>query len=68
MATSTTPAPEQGIWNQQKTRLKLKFPTLTDADLDYQEGQKDVMFSRLQAKLGKTRSEIDAVILSRIIY
>jgi uncharacterized protein YjbJ (UPF0337 family) len=59
--TSTTPAPVKGNWNEQKGKLKAKFPTLTDSDLQYENGKKDEMLSRVQTKLGKTKEELDTV-------
>ncbi|HYV95173.1 MAG TPA: general stress protein CsbD [Chitinophagales bacterium] len=64
---STTPttgnsSPEKGNWNYQKSKLKEQFPTLTDSDLQYEEGKKDFMFTRLQTKLGITRTELDTII------
>ena len=61
--TTATPAtPTKGNWNEQKTKLKAKFPILTDADLRYEEGKKDVMFTNLQTKLGKTKEELQTII------
>ncbi len=52
-----------GNWNEQKTKLKAKFPNLTEADLHYENGKQDEMFTRIQEKLGKTRNEL-AIIVS----
>jgi uncharacterized protein YjbJ (UPF0337 family) len=60
--TTATPTPIQGTWNVQKSKLKEKFPTLTDSDLRYENGKKDEMFTSLQTKLGKTREELNAII------
>ncbi len=38
-------------WNEQKTKLKKKFPSLTDTDLRYKEGKKSEMFESLRIKL-----------------
>jgi len=64
MSTTTTPTSGTGNWNEQKSKLRAKFPTLTDADLHYEAGNRDVMFTKLQNKLGKTREELDTVMLS----
>lgn len=37
---NTTSIPLEGNWNEQKSKLKAKFSTLTDADLRYEEGEK----------------------------
>lgn len=54
--------PVQGNWEEQKIKLKTKFPTLTDADLHFENGKRDDMFQNLQTKLGKTRKELDETI------
>lgn len=58
-STNTTPATAKGSWTEQKEKLKAKFPTLTDADLKYENGKKDEMLTRIQTKLGKTKDELD---------
>ena len=47
-----------GNWDKQKGKLKHKFPVLTDADLQFEPGKKDDMFTRLQVTLGKTKGEM----------
>jgi len=49
-------------WVEQKEKLKAQFSNLTDEDLDYEEGKRDEMLSRVQAKLGKTPEELTAII------
>ncbi|MBL0340127.1 MAG: general stress protein CsbD [Bacteroidetes bacterium] len=56
------PTPEQAIWNNQKSQLKKEFPYLTDEDLQFAEGKKDIMFNNLQIILGKTKSELEQII------
>lgn len=41
--------------------LKWKFPSLCDADLVYDEGQRETMLNKLMVKLNKSRSELDAL-------
>lgn len=53
--------PVTGNWNEQKNRLKSKYPTLTDSDLRYEDGKKEEMLTKLQKKLGKTKEEIQTV-------
>jgi len=48
----------KGNWNEQKGKLKQKFGFLTDDDLMFAEGKKDVMLGKLQIKLGKTKDEL----------
>lgn len=55
-------APVLVSWNDQKEKLKTKFSTLTDEDLDYEEGKRDEMLNRVQIKLGKTKDELTATI------
>ena len=52
----------KGNWNEEKGKLKQKFASLTDNDLMFEEGKKDEMFGRLQAKLGKTKEELHKLI------
>jgi uncharacterized protein YjbJ (UPF0337 family) len=51
-----------GGWEQQKDKLKQKFAWLTDNDLLFSEGNKEAMFGRLEAKLGKTKEELHKII------
>jgi uncharacterized protein YjbJ (UPF0337 family) len=59
---NSTPIPQTGNWAAQKTKLKAEFPILTDADLQYEEGKKEEMLSRVQEKIGKTKDELAALI------
>jgi len=52
----------QGNWNEQKGKLKKTFAILTDNDLMFDEGKKDVMLGKLQIKLGKTKEELHKLI------
>jgi uncharacterized protein YjbJ (UPF0337 family) len=56
-----TPNSLKGNWNEQKGKLKAKFPILTDADLQYENGKKDEMLTKVQKKLGKTKEELYTV-------
>jgi uncharacterized protein YjbJ (UPF0337 family) len=58
---TTTPTPVKGNWSEQKSKLKAQFPTLTDADLQYENGKKDEMLTNVQTKLGKTKEELDTI-------
>jgi uncharacterized protein YjbJ (UPF0337 family) len=53
--------PAAGKWNEQKAKLKAKFPTLTDSDLQFEEGKKDAMLTKVQTKLGKTNGELNKI-------
>ncbi len=48
----------KGNWNELKGKLKQKFAILTDNDLLLVDGKEDELLGRLQAKLGKTKEEI----------
>jgi uncharacterized protein YjbJ (UPF0337 family) len=54
----------KGNWNEQKGKLKKTFAVLTDNDLMFEEGKKDVMLGRLQIKLGKTKEELQKIMAS----
>jgi uncharacterized protein YjbJ (UPF0337 family) len=54
----------KGNWNSQKTKLKTKFPQLTEKDLVYEFGRKEDMLTKLQDKLGKTKEELIVIINS----
>ena len=53
--TATPGAYVKGNWYEQKGKLKTQFPVLTDADLHYDNGKKDEMFTRIQEKIGKSK-------------
>ena len=48
-------------WREQKIMLKRRFSILRDEDLEFEEGNKEDMLKRLEAKLSKTRVELEAV-------
>lgn len=49
-------------WDEQKIKLKAKYDTLTDDDLNFEEGKKQEMMGKLQVKLGKSESELSEII------
>lgn len=49
-------------WETQKEKLKLKFPKLTDADLNFDESNKLEMLTQLQVKVGRTTKELQLII------
>lgn len=51
----------KGNWNVMKGKLKQQYGTLTDDDLLYIEGKEEELYGRLQKRLGKTRSEVEAL-------
>ncbi len=54
----------KGNWDEQKGKLKQKFATLTDDDLLFAEGKKDEMLGKLEIKLGKSKAELDKIMLA----
>lgn len=54
----------KGDWHEKKGKLKQKFAMLTDNDLLFAEGKKEEMLGRIQARLGKTKAELEAIISS----
>ena len=52
----------KGDWNITKGKLKQKWATLTDDDLQYSEGKSDELFGRIQKRTGETREAIEKVI------
>lgn len=61
-STTTGPVPFKANWKEQKEKLILKFPSLTDTDLRFENGKKDEMLERIQIKLGKTKDELAEII------
>ncbi len=61
--------PEEGKWTKQKNKLKQKFSSLTDQDLEFEPGQMAMMFEKLKKKLGKSKEEMHKVIeyLSKLL-
>ena len=49
-------------WEEQKAKLKLAFPKITDADLNFDERYKDDMLIRLQGIVGRTKKELQVII------
>jgi uncharacterized protein YjbJ (UPF0337 family) len=49
-------------WTDRKEKLKLKFGSLTDNDLLFEDDKKDAMLAKLQLKLGKTKEELLKII------
>jgi len=53
----------KGNWNETKGKLKQKFAMLTDSDLLLIEGKQDEMIGRLQIRLGKTKEQVNKILL-----
>jgi len=51
----------KGDWNIAKGKLKQKWASLTDDDLQYVEGKYEEMLGRLQKRTGANREAIEKV-------
>jgi hypothetical protein len=52
----------QGSLDELKTMLRKKYPQLTDADLQHQEGKEENMLRMIEYKLRKTKQEMQEII------
>ncbi|MCO4291467.1 general stress protein CsbD [Solitalea sp. MAHUQ-68] len=52
----------QQKWSEQKVKLIAKYPVLTDADVHYEQGNKEDMMRKIETKLGKTKEELNLII------
>jgi hypothetical protein len=50
-------------WGKQKAQLKAMFPQLEDSDFNFEYGDKEKMMENLQMKIGKTRSDLNGLII-----
>lgn len=48
-------------WGRQKTKLKAKFPKITNADLDFDQTRKNEMLTKLQLITGRTARELQGI-------
>lgn len=48
----------KGNWNEIKGKLKKKYGSLTDDDLQYVDGKEDELLGTLQKKTGKSKDKI----------
>ncbi|MEX2232143.1 MAG: hypothetical protein WD824_08285 [Cyclobacteriaceae bacterium] len=55
-------------WREQKIMLKRRYPFLNDEDFIFEEGNKDTMLKRLQAKLNKSASELESLFAELQLY
>jgi uncharacterized protein YjbJ (UPF0337 family) len=49
----------KGDWNIVKGKLKQKWATLTDDDLQYAEGKVEELYGRIQKRTGETREAVE---------
>jgi len=52
----------KGNWDETRGKLKQIFSTLADDNLDYVDGKQDELWSRIQLKVGKSKSEIQSIL------
>jgi uncharacterized protein YjbJ (UPF0337 family) len=52
----------KGDWNIVKGKLKQKYASLTDNDLQYSRGQEDELLGRIQKRTGQTKEEVERII------
>lgn len=48
----------KGDWVKQAKLLKVRFPKLTTADLQYEPGKENELLSKMAARLNKKREDI----------
>jgi len=51
-------------WDELKSKLKIRYPQLTDKDLQLNEGIEDNMLRMIEYKLSKTKTEMRKIIAS----
>jgi hypothetical protein len=55
-------------WREQKIMLKRRYPFLNDEDFLFEEGNKETMLKRLEAKLNKTKAELESLFAELQLY
>ena len=55
-------------WREQKVMLKNRFPILKDEDFSFEADERETMFKRLEAKLNKTRAELESLFAELQLY
>jgi hypothetical protein len=48
--------------------LKRRFPVLDDEDFTFEEGNKETMLKRLEAKLNKSKAELESLFAELQLY
>lgn len=51
-----------GYWNGKKEKIKQKFPSISDQDLNFYEGKEKEMIEKLEYKLGIPKLELAKLI------
>lgn len=52
----------KGDWNISKGKLKQKWASLTDDDLQYLEGKRDELLGHIQKRTGESREAVEKAI------
>jgi len=52
----------KGDWNIVKGKLKQRYGSLTDNDLQYAKGQEEELVGRIQKRTGQKREEVERVL------
>lgn len=52
----------KGNWNIAKGKVKQKWASLTDDDLQFIEGKEDELIGRIQKRTGETREAVEEVL------
>ncbi len=52
----------KGDWNVTKGKLKQKWASLTDDDLQFAEGKVEEVFGRIQKRTGETREAVEKAV------
>lgn len=52
----------KGDWNITKGKLKQKWASLTDDDLEFVEGQQDELLGRIQKRTGESREAVEKAV------
>ena len=55
-------------WREQKVMLKRRFPILSDEDFAFEKDERETMLAKLEAKLNKTRDELDSLFAELQLY
>ncbi|NTW23633.1 MAG: general stress protein CsbD [Lentimicrobium sp.] len=50
------------FWSELQAKLKIRYPQLTDADLEYQHTLEQDMLRMVEYKLGMTKKEMRKII------
>jgi uncharacterized protein YjbJ (UPF0337 family) len=57
-----TPKAEKLAWSEKMRKLRQRFVFLTDKDIRFEEGQKEIMLGKIEKRLGKTKEQLLEII------